>query len=504
MSDLTIKSVVIVGGTIAAWMSASTLVTMLGGSVAITVVETADLNQANNINASLPPIKALHQMLGIDEADLLSKTRGSMKLGTQFVNWGSLGNRYLHPHGSYGAEFDPVALHQWWLRACQEGDPAPPLEALSFANALITEGRFTHPVQDRRLIQATFDYAYHLDESLYKQYLAALAKSRGVRTIEAEVKHATLNSETGHIEALLLSDGQSISADLYIDCSGSRGVLIKEALKADFEDWSASLPCDTMIGVSCEAGTDFSPVARITAREAGWQWRTPLQNQTSTGYVFSSRHQSQDEALGSLFDNLDGRALGEPTLTTFHNGRLITPFSKKVVALGEAAGYLEPFEATALHFVQSGLTRLLALWPTTSFDPIIAQEYNKVTQTEWDLARDFLVLHYHASNRVDTPFWQQCKLMPISNSLSHRLAHWRASGRLISPQAEVFQPASWLSIYIGQGIMPSGRDPLVDARQNSVDSIGRLEGIARIIAETASQMPLHKDVIDKSYKARRT
>jgi tryptophan 7-halogenase len=279
--------------------------------------------------------------------------------------------------------------------------------------------------------------------------------------------------------------------------------LIKQAMKVGFEDWSALLPCDRMVSVSCEAGTGLIPATTIIAREAGWQWRTPLQQQTSTGYVFASAHQSDDDAIGSLYDNLDGRALGEPVISTIQNGATTTPFFKNVVALGEAAGYLEPLEATGLHMMQSALTRLLALWPTKAFDPLLAREYNQVTASEWELARDFLVLHYHASTRTDTSFWRQCQDIAIPDGLAHRLAHWRQSGRLISPQAELFQSPSWLSVYVGQGVEASGWDPLADARAEIVDYKGRLEGIARIIAETVPQMPLHKDLIAKSFRAQR-
>jgi tryptophan 7-halogenase len=503
MGDLTITSVAIVGNGVCAWMSAAVLATILGAGVSVRVVETDEVPSCRHINASLPPLKALHALLGIDEADLLSKTRGSMKLGTQFINWGSLGNRYVHPHGTYGAEFDPVGLHHWWLKARATEAQTPDLSALSLAAALIADGRFTHPTPDRRMIQSTIDYAYHMDETLYCAFLAKLAQSRGVTVMDGRGATVVLNDASGQIDHLTLLDGQNISADFYLDCSGARGLLIKQALKAGFEDWSALLPCDRMVSVSCEASTGLIPATTIIAREAGWQWRTPLQQQTSTGYVFASAHQSDDDAIASLYDNLDGRALGEPVISTIQNGRTSTPFFKNVLALGEAAGYLEPLEATGLHMIQSGLTRLLALWPTKAFDPLVAREYNQVTAREWELARDFLVLHYHASTRTDTSFWRQCQEIAIPDGLAHRLAHWRQSGRLISPQAELFQNPSWLSVYVGQGVEASGWDPLADARAEIVDYKGRLEGIARIIAETVPQMPLHKDLIAKSFRAQR-
>jgi tryptophan 7-halogenase len=502
MTDANIKSVAILGGGVVGWLSAAVLTSMLGEEVSIVVLECqADKTRGCCTHATIPPLKALHQMLGIEEADLLKKTQGSFKLGTQFVNWGALGNRYFHPHGQYGAEFDAISLHHWWLKARQEDPDTPPLEALSLAAAMGSEGRFTHPVPDRRMIQSTFDYAYNLDETLYGDYLAQLAKGRGVAVMQAEISQIERDAETGFVTTICLDNDQIIEADLYLDCTGSVGQLIKGALGAQFDDWSHYLSCDRTVSVACQRGPDLYPATRITQREAGWQWLTPMQHQTSTGYVYASAYLTDEDAAANLFDNLEGRALGDPAYTSFKNGRCKTPFQKNVVALGDAAGLLEPLEATSLQMVQSGLMRLLALWPTKSCDPLLAQEYNDVTASEWELARDFLILHYKATIRTDTAFWRLCQDMAIPDGLAHRIDHWKASGRLISPRSELFQPASWLSVYVGQGVDAGGWDPLADARANRIEPKARLAGIAKVISETIAQMPLHKDVIEKQYKA---
>jgi tryptophan 7-halogenase len=504
MAIANINSVVIVGGGVAGWMSAACLATMLGDKVAITVLD-CELGPVTCARvATIPPIKAFHAMLGIDEAELIAKTQGTMKLGTHFVNWGALGNRYFHPHGAYGAEFDAVPLHQWWLKSRHEAATTPSLDDLSMAWAMARESRFSRPVPDRRLIQSTFDYAYHMDEALYANYMASLAKARGVSCVVGDIGEVQLDPTTGFVDALQLSDGQTLSADFYIDCSGAKALLIGQALKTEFEDWSHYLPSNRAISVTCERGGEFTPYTRITQREAGWQWRAPLQHHTNTGYVYAADYGSDDEAMGTLLDNLDGRILGQPVVTHFTNGRRDRAFHKNVVALGDAAGFLEPLEATSHHMIQSGLTRLLALWPRKDFDPILAQEYNQVTANEWDMARDFLVLHYHATTRSDTPLWRYCKDMTIPEGLATRMAHWRASGRLISPRPEVFQSASWLSVYVGQGYETTGHDPFADARENRVDYQGRLAGIARLIEETSGQMPLHRDWIDKNCRGART
>jgi tryptophan 7-halogenase len=498
-----ITSVVIVGGGTAGWMSAAFMSSMLGPNIHITLVDLGEGNEACLDEASLPPLKALHYSLGISEADFLAKTQGSMKLGTQFVNWGNLGDRYFHPHGAYGAEFDAVPLHQWWLKSRASGPETFDLSALSLAATMAKDSRFTPPSPDRRLIQSTFDFAYHFDRALYQSYLSAYAQQRGVEVLSSDVSQVHLHTETGYVTGLSLTDGRTLSGDLFVDCTGQRGFLIKETLGTSFVDWSEHLPCDRAIAVSCASGTDFSSCSRVIAREAGWQSRIPLQHRTSMMSVFSSLARSDDDILSGLMDNLDGKALGGPVTYSFNNGRSDKAFVKNVVAIGGAAGFLEPLEAINLQLIQSALTRLFALWPSKQCEPLVSDEYNQITAREWDLARDFLVLHYKLTNRTDTPFWRACRELSLPDSLQARLAHWDAFGRLISPGPEVFQGSAWLSVLIGQGRIPQAWDPLADARAIQVDYQARLAGLQRIIAETTSQMPLHRDWIAKYAKGPR-
>jgi tryptophan 7-halogenase len=497
MDNRNIRSVAIIGNSLAGWMSAAYLSTMLGKSVSITLLggEKGDGVSFNEV--SIPPLKAFHQQLGLNEVDVIAKCQGSIKLGTQFVNWGSLGNRYFHPHGSYGAEFDVVPLHQWWLKSRASEAVTPSLDDLSMAWALASQTRFIPPVPDRRLIHATHDYAYHLDGTLYANYLASFAKTQGVIEIQGEINSVSRDNESGFVTHVALEDGQTIAADLFLDCSGASAVLKPPSSETGFDDWSAYLPCNRIASVSCVKAGEFSPYTKSTARDAGWQWRIPLQDRTSMGYVFSSDFLSDEDAASTLMDNLDGRALGDQVMTTFANGKSQKPFEKNVVALGDAVGFLEPLEATSLHMVQAGLTRLLALWPTRDCDPLIVKHYNDLTDVEWNLARDFLILYYKATTRTDMPLWRLVKDMEIPDSLQTRLDHWLTSGRLVSPRPELFQTASWLSVLVGQGLMPQGYDPLADARADRVDYEARLQGLQRIIQETASQMPLHQEWIDK-------
>ncbi len=504
MEERNIASVAIVGGGTAGRMSAAFLSNMLGAGVRVTLIDLGENNEALQDEACLPPLKAFHQNLGINEADLIAKTQASMKLGTQFVNWGTLGNRYFHPHGSYGAEFDSVPLHQWWLKARSTNESTPALDSLSFAWALARESRFSQPVPDRRMIQSTFDYAYQFDGGLYADYLSAYAKARHVEVIKGDLADVILDGQSGFVTQLLLEDGQSVSADLFVDCSGPNSMLRRKVTGDSFVDWSEYLPCNRLISLSCARGNDQPPYTQSIAREAGWQWRMKLQNRTNTGYVYASELVSDDDAIGSLMDNLDGRSLGEPRVASFKNGRSVSAFCKNVVALGGAAGYLEPLEGTSLHLIQSGLFRLLALWPTKDCEAVAIDEYNQVTAAEWDLARDFLVLHYKATQRDDSAFWRACKEMAVPGTLQTRMDHWLAFGRLVSPRPEVFQSASWLSVFVGQDMMPIMWDPLADARSDRVDYHARLAGIERIIAETATQSPPHREWIDKHVRAPRS
>jgi tryptophan 7-halogenase len=503
MENQNITSVAIVGGGVAAWMSAAFIAHMLGKNVSVTVVEIPEGDDACLRGSTLPPIKAFLGTLGMTEAQVISKAQGSMKLGTQFVNWGQLGNRYFHPHGNYGAEFDAVPLHQWWLKQCADDGGTIGLDQLSLASALAGLGRFTHPVPDRRMIQSTHDYAYHLENTFLADVFKARAVEGGVALVSATDIHVRLEGENEYVVGVSTAEGIDVDADFFLDCTGPKSLLIGAGLNTPFENWSAYLPCDKVLTVSSERASDLLPFSTNIARDAGWQWRAPLQHETQNGYVYASKHCSDDDALAVLMENLDGRALSQPKTHGFINGRRAQSFVKNVVAIGDAAGFLEPLESTSLQLIQSALTRLLALWPTKAFHPIVAQEYNELTATEWDLARDFLVLHYHLNTRSDSTFWRACQDISVPDSLKHRLQHWDAGARLVSPRSEVFQSASWLSVLVGQGALPKGRDPLVEARVDLVDYNARLAGIVSIIVQTAATMPSHREWIDKNARGPR-
>ena len=498
MQDRNIRRVAIVGGGSAGWMAAAALANALQHGVAIDLIESDDIGTVGVGEATIPPIRLFNHGLGIDENDFLAFTNGSFKLGIEFVDWARLGNRYFHPFGSFGVDFDAVTLHQHWLRQRAGGDTTP-LGDYSMAWAAAKACRFDRPSPDRRLVQSTYDYAYHFDAGRYALYLRRYAEQRGVVRHEGIVARVEQHAETGLVEAVTLADGRRIDADLFIDCSGFRGLLIEGALATGYEDWTHWLPCDRAVAVPCAGGGAFAPYTRSTAREAGWQWRIPLQHRTGNGYVYSSRYIDDDAARATLLANLDGAALAEPRLLRFTTGRRKRFWNRNVVAIGLASGFMEPLESTSLHLIQSGITRLLALWPDRDFAPAVTCEYNRLTTHEYERVRDFIILHYHATTRDDAPLWRDMAAMRIPDTLAYKLEHFRGAGRVVADGHELFANASWLAVYLGQDVFPARYDPLADSR--STDAARLLAGLKRVIGEAAAAMPAHRDYIDRHCRA---
>jgi tryptophan halogenase len=489
-----IERVAIVGGGSAGWMAAAMLAHTLRGTARVELVESEEIGIVGVGEATIPPIQRFNHALGIDEADFLRATHGSFKLGIEFVGWGEAGHRYFHPFGTFGVEFDGVPFYQFWLRERALGQDVP-LDDYAMAWAMASRGRFSPPIADPRRIQSTFDYAYHFDAGLYGQYLRRYAEARGVVRTEGKIADAELDGDTGRVAALRLTDGRRVDAEFFIDCSGFRGLLIGQALGVGYEDWTQWLPCDRAVAVPCAPGGLLTPFTRSTAHEAGWQWRIPLQNRIGNGHVYCSRHISDDEAAAVVLANLDGEPLAEPRLLRFTAGRREAFWAQNCVAMGLAAGFMEPLESTSLHLVQSAITRLLALWPDRGHDPLLAEEFNRLTGEEYARIRDFLILHYCLTRREE-PLWRECAAMRLPDELDYRIKQFRRTARLVSPGAELFQNASWLAVHIGQGNFPEQYDPLTEARDTAV-ARERLADIRRMAAETAEAMPGHAAYLAK-------
>lgn len=494
-----IEKLVIVGGGSAGWMAAAMIANGTRGGCEIELVESEAIGTVGVGEATIPYIKHLNADLGIDENEFVSRTQGSFKLGIEFVNWTNDDHRYFHPFGQYGAQFDPVSLYHYWLKAWRAGQ-AGDIQDYSMCWGAARAGRFDRPMRDRRQIQSTFDYAYHFDATLYARVLREYAEARGVVRTEGRVTDAVLHGKDGFIEKIVLEDGREIAGDFFIDCSGFRGLLIEGALKTGYEDWTHWLPCDRAVAVPCEQGGDgFTPYTRSTARTAGWQWRIPLQHRTGNGHVYCSQYIDDDAATRTLMDNLDGPALGEPRLLRFTTGRRNQFWNRNCLAIGLAAGFMEPLESTSLHLIHIGLVRFLALFPHKDASPLSAREYNRLTMEEYEWVRDFLILHYHANARKDGELWRYCREMAIPDSLQYKIDQFRLNGRLVSKGLELFTNPSWLAVFLGQGVIPERYDPLADLR--GIDGPAFLAGIRKAIEQAAAAMPTHAAYVERHCKA---
>ena len=496
-SDPRIKSIVIVGGGTAGWMAAAALSHALGRQCSIELVESEQIGTVGVGEATIPPIKTFNQSLGIDENTFVRRTRGSFKVGIEFVNWARLKHRYFHPFGVYGRQFDLVPVHQHWLQAHRRKQ-ARALDEYCMAWALGAKRRFTRPAADPRHVLSTFDYAYHFDAGLYAAFLREYSAQRGVTRIEGKVVEVQQDASSGFVQSVKLAGEREVYGDLFIDCSGFRGLLIEGALAAGYRDWTHWLPCDRAWTVASAPG-EFTPYTRSTAHSAGWQWRIPLQHRTGNGHVFSSRFISEDEAASVLLANLDSEALAEPRLLRFATGRRNRFWDKNVIAIGLSSGFLEPLESTSIHLIQAGISKLLALFPDRHFDPMVIDEYNRIAVNEFERIRDFLILHYHLTTRSDSAMWRYCGNMDIPDTLQCKIEHFRRFGRLIPGEMDLFGNASWLAVHIGQCNWPERPDPLLAYRQS--DGGRWLEQLRHALTAAAERAPTHADYVARYCKA---
>lgn len=491
-----LQRIVIVGGGTAGWMAAAAIGKIAGRLPGLTIelVESDEIGTVGVGEATIPQIVLFNAMLGIDEAEFVRETHATYKLGIEFVDWTRIGHRYVHPFGFYGLDMLGLEFQHFWLKARSLGDRTP-LDAYSLGVVGGLRGRFAHPRPDQpNSPLSKLGYAFQFDAALYAKYLRKLAQGVGVQRTEGRITSVRRDGETGYVTAVQLQSGAEVAGDLFIDCSGFRGLLIEGAMGAGFEDWSDWLPCDRAVAVPCAPGGDRVPLTRSTARSAGWQWRIPLQHRIGNGYVYSSAHLSDDEAAATLLANLDGAALAEPRQLRFRAGHRDRAWIGNVVALGLAGGFLEPLESTSIHLVQSGIARLMALFPTRGFDQTEIDRFNRDTAQEYLDIRDFLVLHYKATERDDSAFWNYCRTLEPPAGLRDKLEMFRRNGRIFREHQELFTETSWLSVMSGQGIEPTGYHPIADLLSDEV-TLQRVQHIAQVIDQTANAMPLQDDYL---------
>jgi tryptophan halogenase len=494
METSRIKSVLIVGGGTAGWMAAAALSRFLGPTLDIRLVESEQIGTVGVGEATIPQIKHLNSALGIDERDFVARTHGSFKLGIEFINWRRQGEAYLHNFGSIGLNLQQVTFHHYWLRARAAGSQTS-LWDYCLNTAAARQMRFSPLEKVGNSPLSGIAYAYHFDASLYGQFLRAYAEQRGVTRMEGLIESTEMDPENGHVTAVRLQDGRSLAADLFIDCSGFRGLLIEQALGTGYEDWTHWLPCDRAIPVpSSNETAPIRPYTQSIAHSAGWQWRIPLQHRTGNGHVFSSAHMSEADATDTLMANLEGEALAEPRVIRFVTGRRKQFWNRNVVALGLASGFLEPLESTSIHLVQSGISRLIALFPDGDIAAADRDEYNRQMVLEYERIRDFIILHYHLNERTDSDFWQDCAAMTVPDTLTAKLDLFRANGRLYHREEDLFTDSSWLQVMLGQGVMPKGYHPMADAL--SADQLHDFLGnIRKIVGQAAATLPAHEDFL---------
>jgi tryptophan 7-halogenase len=493
VGDNRIRKIVIVGGGTAGWMTAAALVHAVDlAHCSVQLVESDDIGTIGVGEATIPTIHWFNQIVRLDEREFMRETKATFKLGIEFVGWSAARPSYLHPFGRYGFPSDGISFQHRWLKARLAGLDDN-FEDYSLNTVAARAGKFQFPATDPRSLLATLGYAYHFDASLYARYLRSRAEAKGVRRHEGIIDRVVQHPESGFVTAVHTNRGETLGGDLFIDCSGMRGLLIEGTLKTGFEDWSHWLPCDRAVAVPCEKVAAPIPYTRASAREAGWQWRIPLQHRTGNGYVYSSRFIADDAAAATLLANLDGAALADPRVIRFRTGRRRCAWNKNVVAIGLASGFLEPLESTSIHLIQSGIAKLLSLFPTRECDALTVEQYNRVVRDEIEGVKDFLVLHYHSTNRTE-PMWAYCRDMQRPGSLEYKEQLFARSGRIVLTSDELFRDASWFAVLVGQGHIAQDYNPLIDSVEARAN-LAYLQQIKSEIRSLAAKLPPHESFL---------
>ncbi len=482
-----VHRVVIVGGGTAGWMAAAGLAKSLGRTIDITLVESDAIGTVGVGEAVIPLIKSFHALLELQENEFLRAVNGTFKLGIEFENWGRLGESYFHPFGPTGVEAWAAQFHHYWLKARKLGNKDQ-LRDFSLEASMAQAGKFTLASEPQP------QYAYHFDASLYAKLLRKLSEANGVRRVEGKVVDVQVHSESGFIESVELESGERIEGDLFIDCSGFRGLLIQQVLQTEWEDWSQWLRNDRAVAVQTESVSPPAPYTRSTARTSGWQWKIPLQNRVGNGLVYCSDYLSDDNAKKALLDNLEGKPLNEVRTIRFRTGRRAQQWVKNCVAVGLSSGFLEPLESTSIHLIQNSILRLVRMFPAAEIDPAEVQQFNNETTQEIENIRDFIILHYKVTQRQDSKYWVDCREMAVPDSLGHKIALFESNARAVRDNNEMFRERSWAAVMLGQGLEPSGYHPFVDNLSDQ-QLQGLITEIKTNISRITNASPSHQEFL---------
>jgi len=498
MNNKSVNNVVILGGGTAGWMTAALLVKTFGKRLNIKLVESEEIGSIGVGEATIPPIIHFNDELGIDPKAFIKETKATIKLGIEFENWGNIGESYMHAFGDVGKSFPLCDFNHFWVKAQKEGVDFNFWDfSLNYQAA--KRNAFAHVDKIPGLNLAGLAFAFHFDAGLYAQFLRKYCEQRGVTRIEGKVSEVKQNSQTGDVESLVLESGESISGELFVDCSGIRGLLIEQSLNTGYEDWSHWLPADTAIAVPCESVEPITPYTRSIAHESGWQWRIPLQHRIGNGIVYSSKYMSDEEAEAKLMSNLDGKPLADPKLIRFKVGRRLKQWNRNVVSIGLSSGFLEPLESTSIHLIQSAVVRLVKMFPHHGINETMVDEFNKQSRIEFERIRDFIILHYKLNHRQDSKFWQDCSRLDVPKSLQQKMDVFKASGLVFRENDELFTKIGWQQVFIGQGLIPEDYHRTVE--QLSTEELAEmLTSVKQIIAKTADKLPSHKEYLEACLK----
>jgi len=479
---------VVAGGGTAGWMAAASLAKLLGKTLDVVLIESDDIPTIGVGEATIPTLLQLHELLGIDEREFVAAVNGTFKLGISFENWRDVNRDYIHSFGFTGKDCWAAGFQHFWLKGQKMGVAK---EFGEYCGELVAAKQNKFAITPKHGL----NYAYHLDAGLYAKFLRKLAEENGARRIEGKIVEVGLNNESGFVENLTLASGKIIEGDLFIDCSGFRGLLIEQALHTGYDDWSHWLPCDSAVAVQTETVGTPVPYTRSIARDAGWQWRIPLQNRVGNGLVFCGRYLSDEDGKQLLLDNIEGEPITDPRVIKFQTGMRRKHWNKNVVAMGLSSGFIEPLESTSIHLIQRSITRLMQMFPYDGIRQPDVNEFNAQMESEIINIRDFIVLHYHVTERDDTAFWRFCRSMDIPDTLRHRIELFKETGRVFKVPTELFGENSWTQVMLGQGLMPEQYHPIVNMMSDD-ELRGFLSGIDQAVTNLVAQLPGHLDFIN--------